>query len=70
LREGKNFFIQGNFYEEFERYVKKKRPCKQAFLSVGALLGNLEGVCLLGLLREKENAYLGFFFLDPEDNKS
>jgi hypothetical protein len=23
LREGKNFFIMGNFYEEFERYVKK-----------------------------------------------
>jgi hypothetical protein len=29
-----------------------KMPCKQASLSVGALLGNLEGVCLPGLLRE------------------
>ena len=37
---------------------------------MGALLGNLEGVRLLGLLREKENAYLGSFFLDPEDIKS
>jgi len=27
----------------------------------------LEGVRLLGLLREKENAYLGSFILDPED---
>ena len=31
------------------------RPCKRAALSIGALLGNLEGVRLLGLLREKEN---------------
>jgi hypothetical protein len=40
----------------------KKRPCKRAALSVGALLGNLEGVSLLGLLRGKENAYLVSFF--------
>ena len=32
-------------------------------------MGNLEGVRLLGLLREKEKAYLGYFFLDPEDIK-
>jgi hypothetical protein len=36
-------------------------PCKRAALSIRALLGNLEGVRLLGLLREKENAYLGSF---------
>jgi hypothetical protein len=48
LREGKNFFIQGNFYEEFERYVK--RLCKRAALSIGALL---EGVRLMERLREK-----------------
>jgi len=29
-------------------------------LSIGAPLGNLEGILLLGLLREKE-VYLGFF---------
>jgi len=33
-------------------------PCKLAALSIGALLGNLEGVRLLEILREKENAYL------------
>ena len=38
-----------------------KRPCKRAVLSIGALLGNLEGVRLLELLRYKENAYLGSF---------
>jgi hypothetical protein len=36
-------------------------PCKRAALSIEALLGKLEGVRLLGLLREKGNAYLGFF---------
>ena len=38
-----------------------KRPCKQAALSIGAPLRKLEGVRLLGLLRYKENAYLGSF---------
>jgi hypothetical protein len=41
----------GNFYKEFERYVKK--VLQMAALSIGSLLGNLEGVSLLGLLREK-----------------
>jgi hypothetical protein len=41
LREGKNFFIEGHFLCGIERYVKK--PCKWAALSIGALLGNLEG---------------------------
>jgi hypothetical protein len=45
-------------------------PCKQAALFTGAQLGNLEAVCLLELLREKENAYLGSSFSDPEDTKS
>jgi hypothetical protein len=40
-----------------------KRPCKWAALFIGACWGKLEGVCLLGLLREKENAYLGSFSL-------
>jgi hypothetical protein len=38
-----------------------KTPCKHAALSVGALLENMEGVRLLGLLREKENEYQGYF---------
>ena len=43
-------------------------PCKRAFLSIGALLGNLEGVRLLGLLREKKE-YIWVPFLDPENIK-
>jgi hypothetical protein len=35
----------------FERYAK----CKQASLSIGVLLGNLEGVRLPGLLRKKKS---------------
>jgi hypothetical protein len=38
-------------------------PRKQVSLSIGALLKNLEGVCLPGLLREK---YIWVPFLDPE----
>jgi len=34
---------------------------KRAALFIGALLGKLEVVRLLGLLREQENAYLGSF---------
>ena len=62
-----NLFIYGNFCEEFESFVKM--PCKQSPLSIGALLGNLERVRLLELLREKGNAYLGSFSLDPENIK-
>ena len=36
-------------------------PCNRGALSIGALFGNLKGVRLLGLLREKDNAYLGAF---------
>jgi len=36
-------------------------PCKRAAVSIGALLENMEGVRLLGLLREKDNVYLGSF---------
>ena len=35
------------FYAKFEGYVK--RPCKWAAVSIGALVGNLEEVLLLGL---------------------
>jgi len=59
LREDKNLFVWGNFYEEFERYVKS--PCKRAALSIRAQLGKVAGVLLLGVLREKENAYLVSF---------
>ena len=36
-----------------------KMPCRRASLSIGALLGNLEGVRLPGLLREM-NSISGF----------
>jgi hypothetical protein len=36
-------------------------PCGQVFLYIGALLGNLEGVRLLGLLREI-NSISEYFF--------
>jgi hypothetical protein len=38
-----------------------RRPCKRAALFIRTLLGNLKGVRLLGLLRDRENAYLGSF---------
>jgi hypothetical protein len=34
-------------------------PCGQAFFCIGALLGNLEGVQLSGLLREINERYKG-----------
>ena len=42
--------------------------CKQASLSIGALLGNLERIRWPGFLTEKKN-YIWVHFLDPEDIK-
>ena len=36
-------------------------PCKWVSVSIETLLGNLEGVCLPGFLREKKKIYLGSF---------
>jgi hypothetical protein len=56
-----NFLYLGKFFnEELERHVKKS-PCKRTALSIGALLGKLEVVRLLGFLSEKENAYRSSF---------
>jgi hypothetical protein len=55
-----------SFLRAFERYVKM--PCKRVSLSIGALLGNLDGVHLPELLREKKN-YIWVPFLDPESFK-
>ena len=41
--------------------ICKKKPSKRAALSIGAPMANLEGVRLLRLLRESENAYLVSF---------
>jgi hypothetical protein len=40
---------------EIKRYIKRyvKMLCRQVSLSVGALLGNLEGIRLLGLFEGK-----------------
>jgi hypothetical protein len=44
-----------SFHRAFEikKYINiyAKMPCKQVSLSTGAPLGNLEGICLLGLFR-------------------
>lgn len=44
-------------------------PCKQISLSIGALLGNLEGVRFPGPLREKEK-YNRLYSLKPEAIKT
>ena len=41
----------------FLRDVQK--PCRQASLITGALIGEPGGVCLPGLLRVKKKVYLG-----------
>jgi hypothetical protein len=48
---------------EIKRYIKRyvKIPCKWVSLSIGAPLGNLVGIRLLGLFGEKRIVYLGSF---------
>jgi hypothetical protein len=43
------------------RYIKRdvKMPCKRVSLSLGAPLGNLEGIRLPGFFEEKRLVYLG-----------
>jgi len=55
---------------EIKRYIKRdvKIPYKQVSLSIGASLGNLEGICLPGLF-ERKGQYIWVPFLDPEDIK-
>ena len=50
--------------------ICKKKPCKRAALYIGTLLENLEGVRLLEILREKENACMCFFTWTPGDIRS
>ena len=51
---------EGSFTWDPERYVKEiyikrdvKMPCKRVSLSIGATLGNLEGIRLPGLFERK-----------------
>jgi hypothetical protein len=62
--------LTGDSERDNKRYIKidVKMPCKQVSLSLGAPLGNLEGIHLLGLL-EKNGLYIRIPFLDPEDIK-
>jgi hypothetical protein len=41
-------------------------PCNWVSLSIGALLGNLEGICFLGLF-ERKGKHIWVPFFDPED---
>jgi len=43
--------------------------CKRVFLSIGAPLGNLEGIRLPGFFEWNRVAYLSSFFLDAKDVK-
>jgi hypothetical protein len=55
---------------EIKTYIKRyvKMPCKWVSLSIGALMRNLEGIRLPGLL-ERKGHYIWAPFLDPEDIK-
>jgi len=55
-----NFLIWGNFYDGLELYAKGS--CKRVSLSIGAPLGNLEGVRLPGLFERKRKVFMGSFF--------
>jgi hypothetical protein len=46
-----------------KRYIKRdvEMPCKQVSLSLGAPLGNLEGIHLLGVFEKKKIVYPGSF---------
>jgi hypothetical protein len=43
-------------------------PCKRVYLTIGAPLGNLEGIRLPGLF-ERQGKHVWVHFLDPEDIK-
>jgi len=47
--------LLGTSKDMLQRYIKTdvKLPCKHVSISIGALLGNLEGIHLLGLFGRK-----------------
>jgi hypothetical protein len=62
--EGRSFLRAFELKKYIKRYVKM--PCQRVSLSVGAPLGNLDGICLPGRF-EREGKYIWVPFLDPED---
>ena len=62
------FFLGAFLLEEFLWQIYKM-PCRRVSLSISALLGNQEGVCSPGILREKKKYILVPFF-DTEATKS
>ena len=55
---------------EIDRYIKRsvKMPCKRFSLSIGAPLGNLDGIRLPRLF-ERKGKYTWVLLLEPEDIK-
>jgi hypothetical protein len=54
LSEGINFFIQGNFYKEFEKYIKKALKAGSS-LHTGPVKGNVEGFIYWDFRERKRN---------------
>jgi hypothetical protein len=48
-------FLSRGIFMRFSRDMQM--PYKQVSLSIGALLGNMEGVCLPGFLRERKSIF-------------
>jgi len=64
-----HFFLRAAFRGIYMRFSREMQmPCKWVSLSIGTLLGNLEGVRSPVFLREKKK-YVWVPFLDPEDIK-
>jgi hypothetical protein len=57
--DGRSFLRAFEIKRCINRYVKT--PCKWVSLSIGAPLGNLEGIHLPGFFLEKRIVYLGSF---------
>jgi hypothetical protein len=62
-------FLGLSYLEEFYGVLRDIQiPCKRVSLSLGALLGKLEGIRWRGIFERKEK-YNWVPFLDPEDIK-
>jgi hypothetical protein len=64
--EGRSFLRAFEIKRYIMRYVKM--PCKRVSLSIGAPLGDLEGIRFPGLF-ERKGKHIWVPFLDPEDIK-